>query len=260
MKPKATNNERYPLKRRPLHNPGESIQREMERLFVEDLAPDVLFAFYTVLFTGYEWLKWFFNLPPQPFMMTAIALVLIGYMVYKFRAFRIRYKALQLGLDGEKAVGQFLEQLRSQGCRVYHDIVGDEFNIDHVVVAPQGIFVIETKTYSKPLRGQAVVNFDGTRILVNGFEPERNAVNQVRALGKWFQNILVESTGRKFPIKHVIVLPGWFVEMQTQAKSDVWVLNPRALPTFIKNESVILKEEDMALIASRLIIHMQDEE
>ena len=47
-------------------------------------------------------------------------------------------------------MGQLLENLRADGARVFHDLVGEGLNIDHVVVSPHGIFVLETKTWSKP--------------------------------------------------------------------------------------------------------------
>ena len=190
--------------------------------------------------------------------MTIVAVIAISFSIYKLMGLRDRFRNLYLGLDGEKAVGQYLERLRSEGCRVYHDIIGKGFNIDHVVISPHGVFVIETKTYRKPSRGQAVVEYDGERILINGFEPERNAVIQARALGRWLREILEESTSRKFPVKSVVVLPGWFVEVQAKTKTDVWVLNPKALPSFVAHEPVIFGADDIALISSCINTYMQD--
>lgn len=116
--------------------------------------------------------------------------------------------------------------------------MGNGFNLDHVVVSPRGIFVIETKTYRKSNRGRGVVEFDGERILVNGVEPERNAVTQVRALAAWLRDLLAESTGRRFPIRCAVVFPGWFVEKRAKRASHVWVLNPEGLPAFIEHEPV----------------------
>jgi hypothetical protein len=42
--------------------------------------------------------------------------------------------------DGEKAVGEFLERFREKGYRIFHDIVGGDFNIDHVLIGPSGIY------------------------------------------------------------------------------------------------------------------------
>lgn len=209
------------------------------------------------MFAADEWIRWFSASPPQPYWITAFAVFLVGCAAYKFVTVRNHLKALKLGLEGEKAVGQYLEDLRSQGCRVFHDIVGTGFNIDHVVVSPHGIFVIETKTYSKPKRGEAVVEFDGERILANGIEPERDAVSQVRALGHWLRDLLAESTGQRFTVQCAVVFPGWFVESRGKNRGDVWVLNPKGLPVFIENEPIVLKTEDVALVSSRIITHMQ---
>jgi hypothetical protein len=57
-------------------------------------------------------------------------------------------RTLRQGIEGEKAVGQFLERLREQRYQVFHDLVGDGFNVDHVLIGPAGVFTIETKTSS----------------------------------------------------------------------------------------------------------------
>jgi hypothetical protein len=117
-----------------------------------------------------------------------------------------------------------------------------------VVLSRHGIFIIETKTRTKPAHGNPSVTFDGKKILVNGFEPERNAVDQVISLSKWLSQEIQSSTGKQFPIRPVVVFPGWFVEPMP-ANSFVWVLNPIALLTFIQNEPVTLSETDLCLVA-----------
>ena len=37
---------------------------------------------------------------------------------------------------------------------VYHDIQADQFNIDHVVVGPSGVFAVETKVPCEIMDGQ----------------------------------------------------------------------------------------------------------
>jgi hypothetical protein len=51
-------------------------------------------------------------------------------------------------LGGEEAVGRLLAQLREDGFHSIHDIDTGHGNIDHVVVGPTGVFVIETKTWN----------------------------------------------------------------------------------------------------------------
>jgi hypothetical protein len=126
-----------------------------------------------------------------------------------------------------------------------------------VVIAPQGIFTIETKTRMKP-KGDFHVVFDGEKILVDGYEPDRNPIQQAQAQRRWLYNLLLETTGKKFPVKAAVVFPGWYVKKTNDAKkSDVWVLNHKGIPAFINKEPVVLNLEDIELAASRLVIHMQ---
>lgn len=66
-----------------------------------------------------------------------------------------------MGRDGEKVVGQLLTQFIADDAYVFHDIPCNGFNIDHVVIHPNGIFVIETKTYAKPLKGRSELVHEG---------------------------------------------------------------------------------------------------
>lgn len=252
---------RSPLERRPLRNPGESIQHERSRLMEDEFVPALMLAICAALAAAWEWANWYFRWPRQPVAISFVALIFMAYGTYKFISIRKRMTTLRLGMEGEKFVGQYLEDLRSQGCQVFHDIVGDGFNIDHVVVAPQGLFVIETKTHSKPLKGTPIVDLDGERILVNGFVPDRDPAAQVRGASRWLRNYLLESTGRHFPVKPVVIFPGWFVEGESNnATSDIWVLSHKRFPAFLKKEPRRLPREDLALVSSRLVVHMQSVE
>lgn len=246
-----------PILRKPMNNPGESIQNEIERQFSEEFAPFFMSAIFAILFACYTWGQWYFKWSPQPIAMTLVAVLALGYTVYKFITVRKDIRNLRLGLDGEKAIGQFLELIRDQDCRVFHDIITDKANIDHIYISTKGIFLIETKTYSKPNEGKPIIEFNGERVLINGFEPDRNPVTQVHGLVGWLQDMLFESTGQKFPIKGVIVFPGWYIENKSTNKTKVWVLNPKALPAFMENESNLLKIEDVSLISSRIKAYMQ---
>jgi len=54
------------------------------------------------------------------------------------------------GARGEEATGRLLDSLESEGFYAIHDrqIPGGSENIDHLVLGPTGIFVVETKNYS----------------------------------------------------------------------------------------------------------------
>ena len=53
------------------------------------------------------------------------------------------------GAKGERALGTLLDPLRDEGMAVLHDrrIPRSKANIDHLVVAPWGVFVVDAKNY-----------------------------------------------------------------------------------------------------------------
>ncbi|MDA0674276.1 MAG: nuclease-related domain-containing protein [Cyanobacteria bacterium] len=143
--------------------------------------------------------------------------------------------------------------MRESGYRIFHDILGNGFNIDHIIISDRGIFTVETKTYSKPGKGRSEIHFDGEALLLNGRPPHRDPVVQAKAQADWCRQTLQESTGKVYPVKSVIVFPGWFVRPTAEGKrSTLWVLNPKALPSFIQNEPQRLKPEEVQLAAYHL--------
>jgi hypothetical protein len=242
-----------PLKDPPLRNPGESLGEEIQRVLDEDWMPYFLTTLLFCVFTALEWLRYFGTYPSSPWPVTAISALLMGYTAIRMIRMRPNIRNLKLGMEGEKVVGQSLEELRTNGAIVFHDICAKDFNVDHVVVSSQGIFVIETKTCSKPKGRAATVRYDGAKVLVNGKAPDRDPVNQIRAISAWVQELVKESTGKSFPVRPVVLFPGWYVETENAHVQDkVWVLNPKCLLSFIQHEKVDLPPEDVKLIAFHL--------
>jgi hypothetical protein len=168
-----------------------------------------------------------------------------------------KVKNLKLGRDDERAVGQYLEDLRESGCRVYHDIKGDSFNVDHVVISPKGIYVIETKTYSKPASGQSAINYDGQRILINGKKPLSDIIVQVTAATSYIKKIINDSTGKDIEPFPVVLFPGWFVNGDGNSKGKLWVLEPKAFRKFLDRQTVKLSADDVLLASYHLSRHIR---
>lgn len=242
-----------PLKDKPLRNAGQSLDEEINKLIENDALPYISTAVLMLALSMLEWYRWYFQLPPSPYIFTSLALLIIGFSTYKIINIRKKIKNLKLGRDGEKAVGQYLETFRSaNGIKVFHDIRGDNFNIDHVVVSTKGIYIIETKTHSKPIKGKAEIIFDGKQLLFNGANYGDRIIIQVKAENKWLSELIEELTARKFPIQPVITFPGWFVKMTNTNDSGIWALNPRGLPTFLNNQQEVMSLEDVQLVSNHL--------
>ncbi|ABW66902.1 nuclease-related domain-containing protein [Desulfosudis oleivorans] len=242
-----------PLKDKPLRNPGESLDIELKDTLVADLLLYYVFACFMVLLAILEWWRWFKSSSPTPVPYTVVATTVILIAMFQHVRLRAKAKNLRLGRDSEKAVGQYLELLRETGAKVFHDIPGKGFNLDHVVIHETGIYVVETKALSKPDRGETRLVYNGENVLKNGLAPDRNPIDQVRAARNWLVNLLKESTGKKISARPVVVYPGWYIQPTAEAKSsDVWVLNPKALPAFIAHSKPQLSAEDVNLCAYHL--------
>lgn len=247
---------RSPLKDKPLRLPGQSLAEERESLVEDAVGQPMMFALFFVLIAALEWWRVYTNMKPNPIVFSGAALVAVTYAAYRFKRAMPKLRNLRQAIEGERAVGQFLERLREQGFHVFHDVVGTGFNVDHVLIGQAGIFTIETKTWSKPISGNAQLAFDGDTIRIGGFEPDRDPVLQAKAQASWLAALLLESTGKKVAVRPVIVFPGWFVVNSTGSFRDIWVLEPKALPTFLNNEPARLTPEDVKLASyhlSRLI-------
>lgn len=247
---------RSPLTRAPLRNPGQSVQDEIDRLFLESVVPWIFVVVFAPIWALVEWWRYVTKAPPSPVLVTAAAIGAAGLAAWRIYRIRPEFQRLRLGRDGEIAVAQFLDDHRGEGWHLFHDVPAPGFNVDHVLVSPAGVFAIDTKTYSKPGRGQAIVDYDGSRVLINGRQPDRDPVVQAKAISAWLSDLLLESTSHKFSVQPVVLVPGWFVESPKGAQSHVWVLNPKALPAFIAKRMQVLTPEQVALIASRLTNHV----
>ncbi len=218
----------------------------------------VLVALFGVVWAITEWWRWSLDTPYVPYHMTVIAVGLVLLATYKVSKIRKKLKPLRMARDGERAVGEFLERLRKQGCSVFHDIVGDNFNIDHVIVASQGIFAVETKTYSLVPGRENHIEYDGQSILINGQSSKSDILKQAAAERRYLQELLESSTGKRLPVKTVVVFPGWFVKSTVNTQDAViWVLNPKALPQFLHHEPKVLKQKDVQLAAYHLSRHIR---
>lgn len=75
--------------------------------------------------------------------------VIAAYLGLQFWSTSSHITAYGIGAEGERLTGRVLDKL--DGYVVLHDrrISGSRANIDHVAIGPGGVFVIETKRYTR---------------------------------------------------------------------------------------------------------------
>ena len=163
---------------------------------------------------------------------TILGTLLLIVLLHRFFATAEMRRHCNLGFHGERAVAEELNQLLRHGCAVFHDVPMDPYgNIDHVVVAPAGVFAIETKTRTKatPAKGgpdhHAV--FDGEAVI---FPNARDTamIAQAKMQAKHLAQWLTKAVAEPVPVRPILTLPGWFVTSKAKP-NGIFVLNQRLI-------------------------------
>jgi len=131
LTPQTKMKKKSPIKDKPLRYVGQSLDEKINQLISEDAIPYVVVSIMMLYLAGYEWYRYFKSPPPSPKMMSIIALSFVIFSFYKVRKINKKVKAMKLGRVGERVVGQYLENLREKGHRIFHDLLAENFNLDH---------------------------------------------------------------------------------------------------------------------------------
>ena len=247
-----------PIKRKSLRHAGQSLDERIDVLLNEKAPPYIMMGTLSVLMAGMEWWRQYMETPPTPKAMTSLAICVSTYAFYKLRKIIREVKSLKLGRAGEKEVGETLDELRESGCKIIHDITGENFNLDHVIISTKGIYVVETKTYSKPEKGESHIEYDGVKITTPSGHVSDAPITQALAASKWLHDLLQEMTGKQFSVYPVVVFPGWFISHTPEArKAKVWVLNPKALITILNRQQDTIAQTDVSFIHYHLAQHVR---
>lgn len=160
---------------------------------------------------------------------------------------------LKLGRDAELAVASELIELQSHGYQIFHDIQADGFNIDHLVVGLNGIFVIETKGRHKRIKDDTnyKVKFENNHLAFPSWfesKPLEQAQNQANWVNKW----LYESTGFNTLVLPVLCFPGWFVELKQRPIFPI-VSHKQVVKTILSMRQVSLNQEQQRAICYQVV-------
>lgn len=239
-----------PIKTPPLRYPGQSLQEELYDIMYDGIIPRISCIVLVFLVAFYDLARLYFNTPPQPLFLFLVGLAISAYYFKELRSLGARFQNVKTGRDGERAVGQSLEELREKGYKVYHDLIDAGFNIDHILVGPGGVFMIETKT--RNISNEDInVLFNGTEIVINGYSDKKPLI-QAKNQAVWLERFIADAAKTEVKVKPVLIYAGKrFVKQMTQ-NTDIWVLNIKALPTYLANAKVSLDAEQIKLISSHI--------
>lgn len=128
------------------------------------------------------------------------------------------------GAGAEEKISEILKEL-SKEYAVFNDFPCPMGNIDHIVVGPTGVFVIETKSHS----GEITLSSEG-ELLRDGKPLEKDFLKQVLGQCFWLKEKLSERGIKVSYINSVVVFTQAFVKVYRPVKgvqvvNKKWLLN-----------------------------------
>ena len=211
--------------------PGESLRLEIDKLNEQLLESMMFFLMAGVL----PVLIWSFEIQnPTILVFTAFAVGVQVWYGLKFRKLIPKLRSYQIGFEGERLTAQYLQPLLCQGYLVFHDIPMEGYNVDHVVVGPNGVFAIETKSRRKRRSAgieRARVKYDGKTLQYPEQKPETWGIDAAIERAKGLQHWLGSAVGETISVQPILSLPGWYVERS--GPRALPVMNPKSIPNFI---------------------------
>lgn len=158
-------------------------------------------------------------------------------------------KAWDTGALGEERLGARLNELATEQVRPLHDrrIPGSRANIDHIVVAPSGIYVIDAKRYRGRPRLEVtggIVRARQEKLLVGS----RDCTKLVEAAARQV-DVVTQAAGGVAPVHGVLcfVDADWPLIGGAFTVSDVHVVWPRRLYALIATNGP-LDEADVSAV------------
>ena len=222
---------RLPFTQKILRPPGESLRLrliELDEKLNECFVQLFLSAYSPLVMAGLVAMQ-----GVRPTVGVWGALVTVAVIASIWSAFRLwklikLRRRIRLGFEGERHVGEALNQLMLVGYRVFHDfLITDKprsiRNIDHIAIGPNGVFAVETKTPRKVKAedGATVTVLDNA--LQYPWGVDRRDLEQAQEEAKWLSEWLSKMSPQPVSVGSILVLPGWFIDRR--ARSPVAVLS-----------------------------------
>ena len=248
-----------PLSKKRLRLPGTFLRDQLWELNLDYVLRLVLLGVAPFLILLIHIGQSYFFSQPETVLRFSISILLFlaaeVALFVSLRKLSERRRTIRLGLDAEMYVGEYLNELMLQGCRVFHDVpVPNGGNIDHIVISETGVFAVETKSVGQ-LRGKSTSKdayVDAKKGTVKF--PDRTyriGLKQMKAQRDWLEKKLKDSVGEAFVVESILALPGWHVKGDLIGK-QFCVVNPKNAKGFFTNRLKRNSPKQVSLIAHQI--------
>lgn len=161
-------------------------------------------------------------------------------------------KAWAQGSVGEQRVGARLDELTALGAVVLHDrrIPGTKANIDHIVVAPSGVWIVDAKNYRGDVGRRDVGGWFRTDVRL--YVGRRDCTKLIAGMAKQVAAVQRALDGASIPTRPVLCFTEaeWSLFAKPFELDGVLIIWPKSLIKVITNVSA--SSVDVAAVASRI--------
>jgi Nuclease-related domain len=211
-----------------------------------------------------EWTAWVRTLPWRVAVLLGIGVaggaiggqlaprwgLVLGTLVALVTGWALRFRpspdavAWRRGAAGERRTARLLAPLERHGWAVLHDLAvpGSRANIDHLMIGPGGVFVIDSKHY----RGR--LQLDGSGRLWHGRYPLAPTLRTVKFEADQAAQVLVDPDVVVVPI---VAIHGAQVPWGKMVTNGVPVVTARRLPSMLRVLPAVLSPERVAWLADQ---------
>jgi len=181
-------------------------------------------------------------LGPMGVLLAVVAAVGVGWRLRFLPSAETR--AWQRGAIGEQRTGRVLGDLERRGWRVLHDLAvpGSRANLDHLVIGPTGVFLVDSKQY----RGRLQLTADGT--LWYGRHPLTLVLRTVRFEADRASQLLAVPD---VPVAPVVAVHGTPVPWGSLVVGGVTVVAASHLTDWLRARPTTLSPQRVAWLAER---------
>lgn len=195
-----------------------------------------------------EIFRWYTQAPPLPVVVFGLFLVSMVFAIYQLKELKGHLRFIRLGKNGEPAAQDVIQDFSEQTAgTVYKNVAVGREEIDYVVVNQTGIVLINVCDWRTPRNSEATINYSDDQILLNGYRPDSNPLEQMRTVSKWLENKLYVSLGKPIDVECLVVFPEWFVKTPKERVS-IKVINPREMLSVLESRSGNLSDNDKTLL------------
>jgi len=168
--------------------------------------------------------------------LMCILLWLIGkWATTKIDAIDRQRMSWRKGAVGEALVARTLESLPGEFV-VINDVSKRFGNIDHVVIGPTGVYVIDSKNW------KGTVKADGRgELLVNGQPPSKPAIKMMLGGVMDFQSKLKALTEKDYFVRGLLVFPMAYVEANFGSTRQIHCLRDERLVDYLGDQTFARK-------------------